>query len=764
MDKISEELERALHSICQHYDKEDQEVRDRQIRLAKKLKYFWDGISNVYWSQTAHDWRVYDQLLFNGADNDLHDAGAYDKRINVFKAFLETVTAALSVSMPTVVCYPDDADNPEDLNTAKCGNKIYDLVAKHNDVMLLWIHALFILCTEGTVFAYNYTKEDESYGTYEENEYKAIEEEVDVEICSICKKNLPDNSIVDEYDPSDSDVLLHDLLNEGMKFCDSCAQQVSPEIKKDKVLVDRLVGVTSKPKARQCIEAYGVLFVKVAVYAQTLKDSPYLTYSYETTPEQALSQYGELREKWTKDQKLNTGTSEIWEAWGRTSTQYMGSDPTNLVTIQNTWLRKCSFERHNEDDEVKELKKLYPFGCKIVRVNGTIVEICPENLDDHWTATKCPLTDYIYQDPLGSALTSIQEITNDLVSLTLQTIEHGIPQTFADPGVLNFDAYGQLEARPGMIYKAKPAAGKSLKDAFYEIKTANLSSEVLPFSEKIQESGQFVSGALPSLSGGAAPNSSKTAAQYAMSRAQAMQRLQTTWKMLCFWWKDVSGKFIPAYIKIVLEQGDEKLVIKNKEGNFINVHIRKSELQGRFGSVELEASEELPTTWAQKRDVIMQLMQSSNPLIFNAITSPENLPVLQQSIGLHDFILPGTEDREKQLEEIRELLEGAPIPNPMNPGEEMPSVDIEPLVDNNALEAEICKRWLKSDAGRLTKVENPNGYKNVLLHMKRHMDIQQALAAMNQQKPQGNPAQPGEQKPMVNSMDKSNVSEPTSIN
>lgn len=190
MDKISEELERALHSICQHYDKEDQEVRDRQIRLAKKLKYFWDGISNVYWSQTAHDWRVYDQLLFNGADNDLHDAGAYDKRINVFKAFLETVTAALSVSMPTVVCYPDDADNPEDLNTAKCGNKIYDLVAKHNDVMLLWIHALFILCTEGTVFAYNYTKEDESYGTYEENEYKAIEEEVDVEICSICKKNL----------------------------------------------------------------------------------------------------------------------------------------------------------------------------------------------------------------------------------------------------------------------------------------------------------------------------------------------------------------------------------------------------------------------------------------------------------------------------------------------------------------------------------------------------------------------------------------------
>ena len=84
--------------------------------------------------------------------------------------------------------------------------------------------------------------------------------------------------------------------------------------------------------------------------------------------------------------------------------------------------------------------------------------------------------------------------------------------------------------------------------------------------------GQLVSGALPSLFGGAAPNSSKTAAQYAMSRAQALQRLQTPWKMLTIWWKTIFGKVIPMYMKDMVE--DERIVEKNDSGKYVNVFIR----------------------------------------------------------------------------------------------------------------------------------------------------------------------------------------------
>lgn len=44
-------------------------------------------------------------------------------------------------------------------------------------------------------------------------------------------------------------------------------------------------------------------------------------------------------------------------------------------------------------------------------------------------------------------------------------------------------------------------------------------------------------------------------------------------------------------------------------------------------------------------------------------------------------------------------------------------------MDNHQVEAAICKSWLISSAGRLAKKENPDGYKNVLLHMKAHLII-----------------------------------------
>ena len=55
---------------------------------------------------------------------------------------------------------------------------------------------------------------------------------------------------------------------------------------------------------------------------------------------------------------------------------------------------------------------------------------------------------------------------------------------------------------------------------------------------------------------------------------------------------------------------------------------------------------------------------------------------------------------------------------PPPPPQRLPSVEPDMDVDNHQLEADICRRWLVSDAGRLCKLENPAGYENVLLHMK----------------------------------------------
>lgn len=707
-DKSDDKMRNLVKQLVDHFDQEDKAVRERQIRMWRKLKLMWDGFHRTYYSEVAHDWRIYDYQE-NGSSS---DQSSYDKPINVFRAYLESIIAALSVVIPPVKCYPDDADNSLDLATAKAGDKIAELIYKHNDVSLLWLHALFIYCTEGMVACYTYTKEDEKYGTYETPEYK--ENTVTDNECPHCKSVHPDVS------------------DTPIGICPECGNEYdSTLVNKTSRIEKELVGVTKNPKSRQAMEVYGGLYVKIPNYAKTQADCSYLFLDYETHYSNARSTFPEIREE------IGPGLGSGYEPygrWGRLSSQYNGEYPINNVTIRHAWFRPSAYEIFETEERDLLLKK-YPKGVKVDLVNNIIACDCTaEELDEHWTLTHNPLSDFLNHDPLGLLLTSVQEITNDIISLTVQTIEHGISQTFADPNVLNFDQYGQTETAPGSIYPITPKAGKSLNESFFELRTANLSAEVMPFSAQIQSMGQLVSGAQPSLFGGSMEGT-KTASEYSMSRAQSLQRLQTTWKMFTIWWKTIFSKVVPAYIGEMQE--DEKFVELDKAGKFFNTFIRRAELEGKIGNIELEANENLPITFSQRKDLIMNLLQSSNPEIIQMLTHPENTHFLYEAIGLDGLVIPGEEDRVKQWEEIDLLQQSQPIPTPVNPEEiqmlaeqgqppppdEMPSIEVDQLMDNHMIQFEICRLWAISDSGRLAKQENPEGYKNVLLHAQQHFQL-----------------------------------------
>lgn len=713
--KLDERTCELLKKLIDEYWEEDRAVRERQIRKWRHLKLLWDGFSRVWWSDTAHDWRVYDENNVGDGQQDY-----YDKPINVLRAYLETIIAALSVLVPPIKCYPDDADNNLDLMTAKAADKIGQLIYRHNNVNLLWLQSLFIYTTEGMCACYNYSKESKEYGTYEENEYDSKEEMHEISSCSICGMELSDE-VTDEFQPDDTSVVQQEL-----QMCPECMEQMVPDVKRESLTITRLIGVTKHPKSRQCLEVYGGLYIKVPNYAKKQADCPYLFFSYETNYALARARFSDIREKI----QPNSGTGiEEYERWGRQNPNYQGEYPDSNVTIRNAWFRPASFECLTAD-EADELRERFPDGVRVSSVNDFIAEYENESLDDHWTLTENPLSDFLYFDPLGAALVSTQEITNDTISLTQQTIEHGIPQTFADQNVLDFKAYGQTEATPGGIFPATARAGKSVGEGFYEVKTATLSQEVLPFLQMIQSMGQLAVGAQPSLFGGDMQGS-KTASEYSMSRAQALQRLQNTWKMQTSWWKNVFAKVIPQYIADMRD--DEKFVEADQSGSYINVLIKRAELEGKLGNFELESNENLPITWSQKKDAIMALMEANNPAIPAMIMTAENLPLIYEMIGVPDFVVPGEDARNKQYAEIKELLITEPVVQPLTEEEmfaaqsvgqeptplEEPSVPVEEF-DNHQVELEICIKWINSDAGQLAKLENPPGYKNVILHARMH--------------------------------------------
>jgi hypothetical protein len=261
---------------------------------------------------------------------------------------------------------------------------------------------------------------------------------------------------MDEFSPDDADVPLHDAISQGQELCPACMVMMDPQIERQKFIITRLVGKTTKPKSRICIEAYGGMNVKVPINARNQSECPYLQYAFEINYTIAMDKYKNLRSNENLKLKMNSGSISAggydqYDQWARLSPQYMNAFPENVVTEKHTWLRPAAFNFLHEDDAEK-LRKRYPDGCKVILVNGEFAKACNEELDDYWTLTYNPMADYLYYNPLGMSLTSVQDITNDIISLVLQTIEHGIGQTFADPAVLNFNAYTQTETLPGGVF------------------------------------------------------------------------------------------------------------------------------------------------------------------------------------------------------------------------------------------------------------------------------------------------------------------------
>lgn len=727
--RLSEEEKDALKTLITDFELEDKSVRDRQIRTWKSYEYYWCGLKNHYWDSVAHDWRVAGTDTID--DWDANQSEYYDKNINVFRAYLETIIAALSQTVPPVKCGPDDAENINDVLTARGGSKIAELVANHNDAPLLWIQALWNYCLYGMVAAWNYTDDDSSYGEVPVREYD--EETVDgmQSVCPNCGTVISEEEIglsedikrqeEDEYDPGDDDILMGNVIDSGKMLCPKCMVDIDPELKQNKIVVTRLTGITNQPKSRQCIEVHGGLFVKVPNWARSQKDCLYLGYSCETHFGNILQEFPDLR-----DEISDLGTkvtspdgNQVYERWGRLSPQYNGEYPLNTPTLRRWWLRPAAFNTLTDDDMVKRLKKKFPAGAYVILVNDNFVQACNESLDDHWTITYNPLSDYVHFDPLASLLVAIQDITTDLVSLELQTIEHSVPITFASPKRVNFEQLRNNEVTPGAVYPTMVSNNKSMSDDFFQLSTATVSPELNNFSNKVGELGQFTSGALPALYGGTQQASSRTASQYAMQGNRALQRLQMPYKMINFWWKNIFAKVIPAYIKNMLD--DERLVKPVGKENFIQIAIKKSQLDGKIGDVYLEAPDGLPQTMNEIKSTLMELLQTQNPAILEAIGQPENIPLVQNIFGMTGFVMPGEKDREKQYEEISILITSAPL------DDQTPSIMPELMVDNHKVESEVMRDYLVGEKGRQLKSENPDGYKNCLLHLQMHVQMMQFL-------------------------------------
>jgi len=831
------DVAKNLADIIEHLEQHDRFNRDRLIKKWRKQMCYWDNIQYIWWSEFAFDWRTPEQIKEEDPQSDI-DPALYAKIINIYRAYGEVIIAAMSAALPTVPFVPDDAENPDDISTSKAYTKIGMLVQKHNFAELLFMKSLYILYNQGVVFGYNENRASAKFGVYE-NPVVADHNVVTREFyCANCGYSLGSSEVssmpIGQLPPQPPPIdQKEEPLNAesfgseepapenlpvpagpgemgntpgapppsmppmnqqpvGVQRCPQCGYENLPESDDFEELVPRIVGYETTPKNRECLEVYGPLNVKISPWATRVEDLPYLILETEEHYAKLQDIYPEIAEKIQPVIDIDTFDRSM-----RTNIMYRGDVATDLCTTRRVWLQPWAFNVlgvKNRKDDIDELRSLYPNGCYCVIINrDLVVEGIPDILQDHWTLTEHPLAESLHAESTGAAVIPIQDMTNEGWNLTLEGIEFGIPELYADPDVLDFDSYGKSEARPGQVSPAKAPSGRSLGEGFFEAKTSSISQEIDKFLNRLERVGQFVSGALPTVFGGSIQGGSGTAREYEMSRSQALQRLQITWKIVKVWWAKMLAKAVRSFAINMLQ--DEKYV--EKRGSvYINVWIRKIHLTGKVGEIEPDVNESFPISWAQKRDMILNLFQGGNEDVMAVLRHPENAGLIALIIGVPELFIPGDDSRNKQLIEIGEMITQEPIsipppgpqegpppdmqggmpppgpppmmgppPGPPQQGPPMPppgppspgpqegpnqhapneapggpspfgpepalesSVRIEPTLDDHEVEMVTCQAWLRSEVGLQYKKENPGAYLNVLLHMQAH----QKFAAMNAQ-------------------------------
>lgn len=712
-----EEIRKNLKFIVEDLEKEQQPIREYYIKEWKRNDYYWRNIFDLFWDEVSRDWRPYEEGIRNNPELEI-DPDDTGRAIGIYRAHGESIIAALSTGIPGIRFAPDDADNPDDISTAKAYSKISDLIDNHNNAKSLIVKTLFILWNQPAAFIYNYHNTDPSYGMIKIPKQETVMEEKEVYNCPEC---------------------LGEMENGEPQDCPTCGAETLPEAGVQEVPVT-IETYENSPKGREILEVYGPMNVKVPFYASDLKNCPYLILESEHHYALARDLFPQI-----KDKIKPSNSRESYDRWARTPSDKYYSSDSDVVTIRRCWLRPWAYNLLENDEEIEDLKEKYPNGCYAIFVDDVFAEAVDENMDDHWTVSISPTSNHIHDVPMGRPLVDVQEMTNEMVNLVLRTIKHGIPITFADSDAIDWDKFKDNPSEPGDIIPTRPArSGQNMAGRFHTVKTATLAQEVGEFTSYLQGQGQFVSKAFPSIYGGPQTSGSKTYKEYEMSRNQALQALSLTWQNLNVLWKDAKFKACKEYARNM--QADEQF--SQKEGtSFVNVWIRRSEMTGKVGSVEPEASDQFPISSQQKRGLLIELMGMNNEYINQAIFHIENAEKNSRLLSFDELYIPGVDQKNKQVRETFELMKGQPTPtgqpdpnDPTGTAELMTSsVPIEEFDDHN-IHMQCTAAFLVSDLGQELKMSNPPAYQNIALHYREHaqaqaqIDQQNFMAQLEQQK------------------------------
>ena len=584
--------------------------------------------------------------------------------------------------------------------------------------------------------------------------------------------------------PSDAEPQDAALKGGAAPACSGCGAELSVANlrKAERVTVPRVVGTRRVPNGQEVISIAGGLELNTPIWANEMHEFPYLQWQAEVHRAKLKAAYPHAANK--IEAAPSQGPDDVYARVSRISVEqglpsiHPGDALMNLITFDRTWLRPWAFYSIEDEAVRNELLLMFPDGCYAAFAGDAYCESRSESMDDHWRVLHALPGDGQNRPSVGDSLVQVQERYNVLSNMQAETYEYGIPPIYADPQVLDFDALANQTAEPAAHFPARARPGQPLAAGFFQPAPAQVPPDLVRHQQDlIGPVAQFLTGMFPAIFGGNMEDV-KTASGYAMARDQAMGRLGMVWRRTKQFYADVLLLAVDCFRKNRPE--DAEIPLLGPDGALDARMIRTADLKGNI-CVHPEADETFPRLKSQQRAVLQQLFSLNDPLIQEALAEPANIGYIKNVLGLTELVVPGEDSRNKQLREIQQLLASAPIVISMHPsgvahagpqqdasvnaavgailgspgsnGAEastggalpqdseqarhaptgphvashqsqvlvLPSVPVDQLLDDHAVEFEECKRWANSEAGQAAKMTNPAGFANVRAHTEAHL-------------------------------------------
>lgn len=501
------------------------------------------------------------------------------------------------------------------------------------------------------------------------------------------------------------------------------------------------------------VGVYGVLESKVPIFARKMEKWGYAVISEEEDKYELQDEF----EDFADDIKGESDSSDTaYERFARLGilankrgAQGQADALKNLVTRHTAWIRPARYRKAAETVR-PELKELYPDGVRVTVVSSKAVECVPEKIED---ALRCqwPSPGHGSSRPsLLFGLVPIQISFNDYMNMLREHIDYSIPATWVTDTV-DSEALTEQRSAPGVIHQITVPNGASITDLVHQEEVAQLPPELVANLDRLLTLAQFTTGDLPSLFGEGTPDQ-ETASGQKMLSDQAKGQLSSAWGAMQ--WLSAGTYEIGVIEAAKLVQDRPSIAVKGgaTQDQFSPAAI----LDGIWGCFP-DKDSSFPETEADQRasfQSVMTQLGSAGPDGLKIVMHPANLKLTKKYSGLADLYIAQADARDKQLEEIEQMLGEPPVPDQTQipkwqqavlqakaTGQPPPPMPLTSSVligkrDYNEFELEFGVEWLSSPACRdEIKKGNQQGVDNVNLHL----DLHEAAIAKAAPPPQFKP-------------------------